>query len=82
MARDAQTTTRWGNARLETAALLLAGFTALVAIARSDAGPRTCTAVPPVAVARPKPAATPLSAKETEAEAARQAVLRDMQLHD
>jgi len=81
MPRDAQTTIRSGDARLETAALLLAGFTALVAIARSDAGPRTCTGAP-VAVARPVPEAAPLATKEAEAEAARQAILRDMRLHD
>lgn len=82
MPRDAQTTTRSGDARLETAALLLAGFTALVAIARSDPGPRACTGAPPVALARPMPEAAPLATKEAEAEAARQAILRDMRLHD
>lgn len=82
MARDAQSTIRSGDARLETAALLLAGFTALVAIARSDAGPRACSGAPPVAVDRPVPAAAPLSVREAEAEAARQALLRDMRLHD
>ena len=71
MPRDAQTTIRSGDARLETAALLLAGFTALIA-----------TGAPPVAVARPMPEAAPLSTKEAEAETARQAILRDMRLHD
>ncbi|CAO4132603.1 hypothetical protein [Methylorubrum extorquens] len=85
MPRDAQTTIRPGDARLETAALLLAGFTALVAIARSDAAAPACAA-PPAAIARPAPAVMPVTAplatKEAEAEAARQAILRDMRLHD
>lgn len=85
MARDAQTTFRSGDARLEAAALLLAAFTALVAIARSDAAAPACAA-PQAAITRPAPAvmpvAAPLSTKEAEAEAARQAILRDMRLHD
>ncbi|GJE80331.1 hypothetical protein PUR23_16470 [Methylorubrum populi] len=84
MARNAQTTTRPGDTRLEAAALLLAAFTALVAIARSDAAATVCAA--PRAAARPAPAigpiAAPPSAQETEAEAAQQATLRDMLLHD
>ena len=85
MPRDAQTTFRSGDARLEAAALLLAAFTALVAIARSDAAAPAC-ATPPPAIARPAPAVmlvtAPPSAQEAEAEAARQAILRDMRLHD
>lgn len=84
MARNAHTTIRSGDARLETAALLLAAFTALVAIARFDAAVPACSAPP--AIARPAPAvvpvAAPLSPQEAEAEAARQAMLRDMRLHD
>ena len=80
MARDVQTTIRSGGARLETAALLLAAFTALVAIARYDAGQRACTEAPPAAIARPAVARPP--APPSEAEAARQAILRDMLLHD
>lgn len=84
MARNAQTTIRPGDTRLETAALLLAAFTALVAIARSDAAAPVCDA--PRAAARSVPAvgsvAAPPSAQEAEAEAAQQAMLRDMLLHD
>ena len=83
MARDAQTTIRSGDARLEAAALLLAAFTALVAIVRSDAAAPVCAA--PRTVARPAPAVMPVaapSAQEAEAEAAQQAMLRDMLLHD
>ena len=76
MARDAQTTVRSGAARLETAALLLAGFAALAVIARSEAVSHACEV--PAAVARSVPAPAP----ETGAEAARQATLRDMRLHD
>jgi hypothetical protein len=82
MARDAQTTIRSGGARLETAALLLAAFTALVAIARYDAGQRACTEAPAAAIARPAPAVARPPAPPSEAEAARQAILRDMLLHD
>ncbi|HEV2544940.1 MAG TPA: hypothetical protein VGU70_19485 [Methylobacterium sp.] len=82
MARDIRTTTRSGDARLETAALLLAAVTALVAIARSDAVSRSFD--PPAATLRPAAIAAPAPAPPTEAEAdaARQASLRDMLLHD
>ncbi|GAA0270417.1 hypothetical protein LNAOJCKE_4396 [Methylorubrum aminovorans] len=82
MARDIRTTTRSGDARLETAALLLAAVTALVAIARSDAVSRNVD--PPAATPRLAAAAAPVPTPPTEAEAdaARQASLRDMLLHD
>lgn len=80
MARDAQTTVRSGAARLETAALLLAGFAALAVIARSEAVSHACEV--PAAVARSVPAPVPAPAPETGTEAARQVMLRDMRLHD
>ncbi|WP_244573397.1 hypothetical protein [Methylorubrum populi] len=56
----------------------------MVAIARSDAAPRGLDR--PTAASRPVSAATPVaappSAQGGEAEAARQAILRDMLLHD
>ena len=87
MARDTRTRTRSGDARLEMAALLLAALTALVAIARSDAISRRLdvSAAIPRAVSVAAPSAEldcAPSAREIEAEAVRQAILRDMLLHD
>jgi hypothetical protein len=82
MAWDARTRTRPGDARLETVALLLAALTAVVAIARSDGAAREHDR--PSAAPRPVSAAAPVAApaQVDEAEAARQAILRDMLLHD
>ena len=79
MTPDARTTARASSGTLlEAAALVMAGITALVVIARSDAEPRRDSigahgAVP--ATAKPLP---PADADEAE----RQAALRDMLLHD
>lgn len=76
MAQPTRTTAAASDTLLETATLLLAGLTALVVIVRHEAD--RPAAAPRAAVTRPAVAPTVTG----EAEAERQALYRDMLLHD
>ena len=78
MAQPARTTSAASDTLLDTATLLLAGLTALVVILRHEADHPA--AAPQAAVTRP--AFAPAVTGAAEAEAERQALYRDMLLHD
>lgn len=84
MARHARIMDRASGTLLETATLLLAAITALTVIARYESDPPRGLASASTALARPTIAPGPAKepADDAAGDAERQAILRDMLLHD